>query len=98
MEPRQSAGDDAMTYARQLDLHGSMMVSRPQRGGETGSWTVEQDDEYANLPAHYLTAEEALDRVEYLRSRNVEARVAALMAEPSDDVEEFEADRDSSSE
>jgi hypothetical protein len=55
--------------------------------------TGDQDDEYANLPAHYLTAEEAFDRVAFLRSKNIEARLAALIAEATDDAEEFEANR-----
>jgi hypothetical protein len=40
-----------------------------------------------------LTAEEALSRVAFLRSRNIEARIAALIAEPTDNPREFEANR-----
>jgi hypothetical protein len=82
-----------MAYARRLDVYGYMIVYKPTRGLDPEQWIVDQDDEYANLPAHYMTAEEALDRVAFLRSRNIEARVAALMAEPTDDAEEFEASR-----
>ncbi len=56
-------------------------------------WTVDQDDEYFHLPAHYDDLEEALDRVEFLRARGVDARVAALCAESTDTAEEFEAHR-----
>ena len=56
-------------------------------------WTVDQDDEYRHLPAHYLSIEEALDRVEYLRTKKITARVAALVAEPTDTAEDFRANR-----
>jgi hypothetical protein len=38
-----------------------------------------------------LTAEEALNRVASLRSRNTEARVAAVIAESTEGAGEFEA-------
>ena len=82
-----------MTYARRLDVYGYMIVYKPESGTEPQRWIVDQDDEYANLPAHYLTAEEAFDRVAFLRSKNIETRVAALLAEATDDAEEFEANR-----
>ena len=84
-----------MAYARKLAVYGySIVYKRPEASGED-RWIVDQDDEYANLPAHYLSVEEALDRVEYLRGRHIEARVAALMAEESDDPDESKANRDS---
>lgn len=86
-----------MTYVRRVNVYGYMIVYKPQKGHTQERWTVDQDDEYANLPAHYLTTEEALDRVAFLRSRNIEARIAALMAEPTDNAHEFEANRISES-
>lgn len=82
-----------MAYTRRLDVYGYMVVYKPKRGLSPEQWTVDQDEEYANLPAHYLSAEEAIDRVVFLRSRGIEARVAALMAEATDDADEFEANR-----
>ena len=82
-----------MAYVRRLDVYGYMIVYKPKSGSEPHGWAVDQDDEYANLPAHYLSAEEAFDRVEYLRSKNIEARVAALIAEATDDAEELEVNR-----
>jgi hypothetical protein len=84
-----------MAYVRKMEVYGySIVYKRPEASGED-RWIVDQDDEYANLPAHYLSVEEALDRVEYLRVRNIEARVAALMAEESDDPDESKANRGS---
>jgi|GEM_PF-1082876 len=54
-------------------------------------WTMEQDDEYKNLPAHYPTLAEALDRVAYLKAKGFPARALALVATPADTVEEFES-------
>jgi len=82
-----------MAYVRRLDVYGYMIVYKPKNDSEPQRWIVDQDDEYANLPAHYMSAEEAFDRVAFLRSKNIEARVAALTAEASDDAEEFEANR-----
>ena len=78
--------------SNKLGVYGYAVMYRLQPGGR---WLVDQDDEYRNLPAHYLSVEEALDRVEYLRGRHIEARVAALMAEESDDPDESKANRDS---
>lgn len=80
-----------MKNVRRLDVYGYSIVYKRPGSSPTSRWVVDQDEEFANLPAHYLSVEEALDRVEYLRERNIEARVAALMAEASDDPEEFEA-------
>jgi hypothetical protein len=46
-----------------------------------------------HLPAHYLSIEEALDRVEFLRTKKITARVAALVAEPTDTADDFRANR-----
>ena len=55
------------------------------------SGTMEQDDEYQNLPAHYPTPDEALDRVAYLKGKGFKARALALVATPADTAEEFES-------
>lgn len=78
-------------YVRKMSVYGYCVLYR--QGVDDTKWVVDQDEEYANLPAHYLSAEEAIDRVEFLRTKSIEARVAALMAEESDDPEEFEANR-----
>ena len=42
----------------------------PRTAADFKCWVglaIDQDDEYRILPGHYLTAEEALDRAEYLR-------------------------------
>jgi hypothetical protein len=67
-----------------------MVVYRTDKGGK---WTVDTDDEYLNLPAHYLSVDEALDRVEYLRTKGIESRVAALVAESTDTAKEFEENK-----
>ena len=76
-----------------LVVYGYVIVYKPQKGHAQERWAVDQDDEYANLPAHYLTAEEALDPVTFLRSRNIEARMAALIAEVTNHAEGLEANR-----
>lgn len=78
-------------YVRKMSVYGYCVIYR--QGVDDTKWVVDQDEEYANLPAHYLSAEEAIDRVEFLRTKSIEARVAALMAEETDDPEEFEANR-----
>ncbi len=60
---------------------------------DDGVWRVDQDDEYRNLPAHYMAIEEALDRAVFLRTKRVQVRIAALLAEPTDTAEEFSAGR-----
>jgi hypothetical protein len=67
-----------------------MVVYRHDRNSK---WLVDTDDEYLNLPAHYLSVEEALDRVEFLRTKGIEGRAAALVAEGTDTAEEFEANK-----
>ena len=78
-------------YVRKMSVYGYCVLYI--QGVDDTKWVVDQDEEYANLPAHYLSVEEALDRVEFLRTKSIEARVAALMAEENDDPEEFEANR-----
>lgn len=70
-----------------LGVYGYAVMYRLQPGG---CWRVDQDDEYRGLPAHYLSLAEALDRVGFMRQKNVEARVAALVAETDDDGERLE--------
>ena len=76
--------------AKKLGVYGYAVMYRLQPGGR---WLVDQDDEYRNLPAHYLSLDEALDRVGFMRLKRVEARVAALVAEQTDTADEFEAHR-----
>ena len=78
-------------YVRKMSVYGYCVIYR--QSVDDSRWAVDQDDEYMNLPAHYLSCEEALDRVEFLRTKGIEARVAALMAEETDEPEEFEANR-----
>jgi len=73
-----------------LNVYGYMIVYRKTR---EDIWQVDQDDEYRNLPAHYLSEDEALDRAEFLRKKGIEVRVAALVAEATDTPEEFEENR-----
>lgn len=56
-------------------------------------WQIEQCDEYLNLPAHYPSLDEAMDRAEHIRNRGVDARVVALVAEPTDTPEVFERNK-----
>jgi hypothetical protein len=60
---------------------------------DDSKWLVDQCDEYRILPAHYETIEEALDRVAFLRTKKITARVAALVAEPTDTAKDFKASR-----
>lgn len=82
--------DDIPPLRTPIKVYGYMVVYRTTR---EQPWVVDQDDEYRNLPAHYLAVEEALDRAAYLRERKIEARVAALVAEDTDTPEEFEENR-----
>jgi hypothetical protein len=77
--------------ATPLSVYGYAVMYKPKP--DSTDWKVDQCDEYKNLPAHYLSVEEALDRVEFLRSKNIHARVAALVAEPTDTREYFKAQR-----
>lgn len=76
---------------RPLNVYGYIVTYKPKL--DDPKWTVDQDDEYRNLPAHYLSFDEALDRVEFLRTKSIEARIAALVAESTDTAEEFERSR-----
>jgi len=76
---------------RQLGVYGYIVIYKPKPDAK--EWIAEQDDEYRHLPAHYPLMDEALDRVEYLRTKGIVARVAALVAESTDTPEEFEANR-----
>ena len=73
--------------SNKLGVYGYAVMYRLQPGGR---WMVDQDDEYRTLPAHYLSLDEALDRVGFMRLKKVEARVAAIVAEKTDGAEEFE--------
>lgn len=73
-----------------INVYGYMVV---YKRSEDAKWTVDQDDEYRHLPAHYLSNEEALDRAEFLRQKGVLVRVAALVAESTDTAKEFEENR-----
>jgi hypothetical protein len=73
--------------SKKLGVYGYAVMYRLEPGG---TWRVDEDDEYRNLPAHYLSLAEALDRVGYMRHRNVEARIAALVAEDEDDAERID--------
>ena len=73
--------------SNKLGVYGYAVMYRLQPGGQ---WMVDQDDEYRTLPAHYLSLDEALDRVGFMRMKKVEARVAAIVAEKTDCAEEFE--------
>jgi hypothetical protein len=75
---------------QELNVYGYMVVYRHDRDSK---WLVDTDDEYLNLPAHYLSLEEALDRVEFLRTKGIEGRAAALVAESTDTAEEFEGNK-----
>lgn len=75
---------------QELNVYGYMVVYRHDRDSK---WVVDTDDEYLNLPAHYLSLDEALDRVEFLRKKGIEGRVAALVAESTDTAEEFEGNK-----
>lgn len=71
-----------------LKVYGYMVVYK-----RDGAWVTESDDEYSNLPAHYPFMQQALDRAAFLRSKGITCRVSALLAEPSDTNEDFEAHR-----
>jgi hypothetical protein len=71
-----------------LNIYGYMVVCK-----RDGAWVTESDDEYSNLPAHYPFMQQALDRAVFLRSKGITCRVSALLAEPTDSHEDFEAHR-----
>lgn len=68
------------------DVYGYCVIyKRP----DEHTWTVDQDEDYSQLPAHYLQQDEANDRVEFLRSKGLLARSCALFAE-NDEVDGIE--------
>ena len=79
-----------------VQVYGYMVVYKPDGQDPSPAkqhWRVDQCDEYMNLPAHYPVIEQANDRVSFLRTKGIEARVAALLADPFDDQTEFEEAR-----
>ena len=74
-------------------VYGYMVVYKPPGSTPQDHWIVDQCDEYRNLPAHYMTVEEARDRVHFLWGKGVEARIAALLTDARDTPEEFEENR-----
>jgi hypothetical protein len=48
------------------------------------TWTMDLDEDYLNLPAHYATLAEAADRVRFLQERGFRARTVAVLAMPDD--------------
>jgi|688.fasta_scaffold411982_3 hypothetical protein len=71
-----------------LNVYGYCIIYRKDQ-----KWSVDQCDEYQNLPAHYPFLDEAMDRVHYLRERGVDCRVGALLAEATDTADEFERNK-----
>jgi hypothetical protein len=71
-----------------INVYGYCIIYR-----KDDQWQTDQCDEYKNLPAHYPFLQEALDRVDYLRERGIECRVAALLAEKQDTPEDFERNK-----
>jgi len=71
-----------------LNVYGYMVVYKRDE-----AWVTECDDEFSSLPAHYPFMQQALDRAKFLRSKGIECRVGALLAEPSDTAADFEAHR-----
>jgi len=82
--------EDFLAKGIGLRVYGYTIMYRKSR---SEPWIADQDDEYQNLPAHYPSEEEALDRAEFLRTKGVEARIAALLAEPTDDGDDFDSQR-----
>ena len=75
---------------KKLKMYGHCVVYRLPR---TTQWIVDACDEYLNLPAHYMYLPEAFDRVAFLKSKDIDARVASLLVLPSDTSEEFEQNK-----
>ena len=44
------------------------------------TWTMELDEDYLNLPAHYATLAEAADRVRFLQEQGFRARAVAVLS------------------
>jgi len=75
-------------HPTQLNIYGYCVAWIP---GDAASWTMEEDDEYRNLPAHYPTLNEAIDRAAYLKEKGFQARALALVMMPTDAADEFES-------
>lgn len=69
------------------------MPSESRDPSQLPPWKIEQCDEYLNLPAHYVALDEAIDRAEFMRSKGFDARVVALVAEPTDTAFDFDRDK-----
>lgn len=84
------------TQPPELKMYGYCVAWRPKPRSEERDpkklprWQIEQCEEYLNLPAHYVALDEAIDRAEHMRSKGVDARVVALVAESTDTAEEFD--------
>ena len=85
--------------APELRMYGYCIAWRRRNPSESRNpadlppWTIEQCENYLNLPAHYVALDEAIDRAAFLRSKGVDARVVALVAEPTDSAAEFDQER-----
>ncbi len=83
----------------ELKMYGYCVAWRRRPGADERDpallppWQIEQCDEYLNLPAHYVAIEEAIDRACFIRSKGLDARVVALVAEPTDCAEDFDRAR-----
>jgi hypothetical protein len=88
--PTETRAMSSESHLTDLRIYGYCVAWIPSTESK---WTMEQDDEYQNLPAHYLTLDEALDRVAYLQDKGIRARALALVATPADTADEFEAAR-----
>lgn len=82
----------------ELKMYGYCVTWRRRNKKETNPdrvplWQIEQCDEYMNLPAHYPSLDEAMDRAEHIRCKGVDARVVALVAEPTDTPDVFERNK-----
>lgn len=55
------------------------------------AWTIEVDEEYHSLPAHYMTLAEAQDRVIFLRNQGLRARPLAVIMMRSDNADGLRA-------
>ena len=75
-------------HPTQMNVYGYAVAWVPS---DTATWQIEPDDEYRNLPAHYPSLSEAVDRAAYLREKGFRARALALVVMPADTVDEFEA-------
>ena len=75
-------------HPTQLYIYGYCVAWIP---GDAASWTMEEDDEYRNLPAHAPPLNEAIDRAAYLTEKGFQARALALVMMPTDAADEFES-------